>query len=78
VGLALVPTEAEPQAFGHMWVEAHVGGRWRVLDAAIPQSLGVGYAAGGELVNEGPGHVMGLFSLLSSLEFSRLELVAAP
>jgi transglutaminase-like putative cysteine protease len=78
VGLALVPTEGEPQAFGHMWVEAHVDGRWRVLDAAIPESFGVGYAAGGELVNEGPGYVMGLVTALNSLEFSRLELVAAP
>lgn len=80
MGMALVPQAdapgGKPAAFGHMWVEAFVGGAWRIADAALPQSLNAAYLPAGELTDEGPGYAMSLFTPLNTMAFERLELRA--
>lgn len=77
VGLAIIPTPAQPLAFGHMWVEAFVGGRWQVADAALPLELNVARLPAGELIDEGPGFALSLMAQLSTMSFERLRLEAS-
>jgi hypothetical protein len=77
VGLVLIPTENEPVAFGHMWVEAFET-RWRVADAAIPPQANPAYLPAGELAEEGPGYALSLMGQVTSLDFARLRLTAGP
>ena len=77
LGLLLLPTQAAPGAYGHMWVEAWVDGRWVALDAAVPEALGAARLPVGELEDEGPGYRLGTMRLGLAMRFDRLELLAA-
>jgi len=76
VGLVLLPTRGAPVAFGHMWVEARVEGRWRTFDAAVPREANPAYLPSGELSDEGPGFGLTLMQRMAELDFRSIGLGA--
>jgi transglutaminase-like putative cysteine protease len=77
LGLVVLAPRGRAVAFGHMWVEAWVNGRWVVADAAVPDAVASAHLPVGELAEEGPSYPLALARLLQSMAFERLELVAA-
>lgn len=73
LGVVLVAFPERARAFGHMWVEAFVDGRWLVFDAALGKASAA-YLPAGELSEEGPGYALGLVGVINTLSFRALEL----
>lgn len=72
-GVVLVAFPERVRAFGHMWVEAFVDGRWLVFDAALGKAS-IAYLPAGELSDEGPGYALDLIGVINTLGFRALEL----
>jgi transglutaminase-like putative cysteine protease len=74
-GIALVADDSgRAHGLGHAWAEVHDGRRWQVADATGLDAHHVLYLPLGVLRDEGPGYVMGAWSVLSPLDVKRVVL----
>ena len=74
-GIALVADgSGRARGLGHAWAEVHDGRGWQVADATGLEADRVLYLPLGVLRDEGPGYVMGAWSMLSPLDVRRVVL----
>jgi transglutaminase-like putative cysteine protease len=76
-GVALVAGDAgRVYGLGHAWAEVHDGRHWQISDATGLEADRVRYLPLGVLRDEGPGYVIGAWSVLSPLDVKRVVLAA--
>lgn len=69
IGILMRATEDKVQSYGHAWTEIHDGQTWQRFDATLPDDPApeawLRYLPLMPLVNEGPGHMMGLLEVVT-------------